>query len=84
MGGLGIKDQNFDFRPFGKLTKKRAERAASIYQKQLSGYPYDIEIERLEKTKTKIYTPKLKAGITVSLIPRMILLKDICRIRTFV
>ncbi|MFT4311453.1 MAG: ATP-binding protein [Candidatus Woesearchaeota archaeon] len=61
IGGLGITDENFDFRPFIS-SKTTAKKVAKDYFK----HHYK---NSLNEYKTQIFTPKSKVGIPVSLLP---------------
>lgn len=60
IGGLGIHNKNYDFRPF--LTKNKAQKTANQYVTKHQDAPEF-------KHETKIYTPKNNAGLQASLIP---------------
>ena len=60
IGGLGISNKDFDFRPF--ISKSQATKAAKEYK----SHHYK---NSLNKFDTQIFTPKSKVGIPISLLP---------------
>lgn len=66
IGSLGLARKDFDFRPFGKLTKAQATKTRDHYAKAELPAPL---LESLAKTKTRIYTPKSRIGLPVNLTP---------------
>ena len=66
IGGLGILSKTFDFRPFAREAQKTPKNYLS--HSDNSKLP---SLERLSKTKTKIYTPKSSIGIPFNLIPEL-------------
>ena len=71
IGGLGTISKNFDFRPF----VSNPEKTQTIYVSNLHNIDKLI-LDKLSKTKTKIFTPKSSIGIQVSLIPKLTAPKD--------
>lgn len=70
IGGLGIINKQFDFRPFVGTGIKKAEKVANDQFNNLKDQEVSLEnISKLLKTETKIYTPKSNNGIPVSLLP---------------
>lgn len=70
IGGLGVANRDFDFRPFIGTGLKKSEKTALEYKKSLKYFGISVEgATKLSKIKTTIYTPKSTAGVSVSLIP---------------
>ena len=69
IGGLGIHDKNFDFRPF--LAQKKAEKTAQEYAQKVD------KPLNLTKTQTTIFTPKAKTGKQISLLPDLSAPKEV-------
>ncbi len=64
IGGLGITSKTFDFRPFVQDAEKTQKQYASNFKRGIS-------LDKLSKTKTKIFTPKSAVGLSVNLIPEL-------------
>lgn len=73
IGTLGIINTNFDFRPFGKLSKQTAQRTANAYLKNLqeADVNYKELLKKLATTKTEIYVPKSNHGQQLSMMPNL-------------
>lgn len=70
IGGLGITDTHFDFRPFVGTGIRKAQSIASRYSATLTGQLVDTRgVQSLAKTKTTIYTPQSSIGTPLSLMP---------------
>ena len=68
IGGLGINNEKFDFRPYVSNPKKVAETQI----KNLAEQGVDLTLaKKFKNTTTKIYTPKSSVGLQVSLIPKL-------------
>lgn len=75
ISSLGIFNKNYDFRPH--LPKSKAE---TISQKYLKNHNTESP---LFKHNTKIFTPKSKAGIQVSLMPDLTCPKNFSKIKNY-
>lgn len=70
IGGLGVADSGFDFRPFLGQGVKKAENTAKMYLENLKKQGMKKEgVQKLKNSKVKIYTPKSTSGVSVSLLP---------------
>lgn len=66
LGGLGIYDKTYDFRPF--VTKEEAYKQQRLSKTLLKPLKKISDVKELNH-KTKIYTPKGEAGYQISLTP---------------
>src|SRR5712692_7618061 len=81
IGCLGIRSEQFKFRPFSDVEAKLLGRTEAVYEAQLSS-EYQINCSRsglsgedvkrfADKTEVKVYTPRSNSGLPVSMSPRL-------------
>lgn len=77
IGSLGVVRKDFDFRPFGALTKAAASKLRD--RARQAGIPSEL-VEKLARVRTRIYTPKSRVGLPVNLTPDLSAPKGFARL----